>query len=236
MNRDDLDTRIEEAVRDACQSVAPLQIENVAHRPAGADMLRRHRRIPPAAVLAVAAVIVVMATTLSILTDGESDTTTKVAAGPPTESAPPPPPDGPPPRPSPSGPIIAEGSLRSGHAWLLHVGGPADGLCLEIEVTEQDAPTVCSSHPVDAVLPESEAYRPLVHEDVRVPPVVFGRMPAGITEVEVALADGGTTERSGVYPGPGGPFYMVEVPGDAPPVTVVGFGDDGASALFDVRR
>lgn len=236
MNRDDLDTRIEEAVRDACQSVARLQIENVAHRPAGADMQRRHRRIPPAAVLAVAAVVVVMATTLSIFTDGEN-TTTNVAAGPPTESsAPPPPPDGPPPRPSPSGPIIAEGSLRSGHAWLLHVGGPAGGLCLEIEVTEQVAPTACSSHPVDAVLPETEAYRPVVHNDVRVPPVVFGRRPAGITEVEVALADGGTTGRSSVYPGPGGPFYMVEIPGDARPVTVVGFGEHGASALFDVRR
>lgn len=237
MNRDDLDTRILEAARDARQSVARLEIGNMAHRPAGAHILRRHRRIPAAAVVAVAAVVVVMATTLSILTDGESDTTTNVAAGRPTESqAPPPPPDEPPDPPSPSGPIIAEGRLRSGHAWLLHVGGPGDGLCLAVEIAGEGRPTTCSSHPVDAVRPEGEVYRPLVHGDVRVPPVVFGRMPAGITEVEVALADGGTTERSGVYPGPGGPFYMVEVPGDAPPVTVVGFGEDGTSALFDVRR
>ncbi len=149
---------------------------------------------------------------------------------------PPPPPDGPPPAPDPFEPVIAEGTLPSGEAWLLGVGGPDDGLCLEVATAARAMPTTCSSTPLGSALPGEDAYRPLLYGDIRVPPVVFGRMPAGITEVEVALANGARTERSAVSPGEFGPFYTVAVPADTAPVAVIGLRGDGTSVRYEVHQ
>lgn len=243
MNRDQLDTRIHEGARAARASVTGLSAEAMAHRAPGTRAVRRARRVATAGVLAVATVAVLMATTLLVSTDDGGDEATNVAAGPPTEpQMPPPPPDGPPPAPSPFEPVIAEGTLPSGEAWLLGIGGPTDSLCLAVAAGEGVMPTACSGTPLgpalpgDAAPPGDEAYRPLVHGDTRVPPVVFGRMPAGITEVEVALANGARTERSAVFPGEYGPFYAVAVPVDAVPGAVIGRSGDGTSVRYEVRQ
>lgn len=251
MNRDHLDARIQEAVREARASVSGLSAEAMAHPVPAPHAGRRARRVTFAGVLAVAAVAVLMATTLLVSTDDGGDEATNVAAGPTAESQMPPPP---PPSPAPDGrppaavavgegrqvvhrfePVIAEGTLPSGEAWLLGVGGPDDGLCLAVAAASA-MPITCSSTPLGPALPGDDAYRPLLSGDVRVPPVVFGRMPAGITEVEVALANGARTERSAVLPGEYGPFYTVAVPADTAPVAVIGLRDDGTAVRYEVRQ
>ncbi len=238
MNRDQLDTRIHEAARAARASVTGLAGEAMAQRAPGTRAVRRARRVATAGVLAVAAVAVLMATALLVSTDDGGDDATNVAAGPPAESQmpPPPPPDGPPPAPSRFEPVIAEGTLPSGEAWFLGVGGPDDGLCLAVVAVARAMPTTCSSTPLGPALPGDDAYRPLLYGDIRVPPVVFGRMPAGITEVEVALANGATTERSAVFPGEYGPFYTVAVPAGTVPIAVIGRSRDGTSIRYEVRQ
>ncbi|MBW3651269.1 MAG: hypothetical protein KY458_11955 [Actinobacteria bacterium] len=235
MSRDQLDTRIHEAARAARASVTGLAAEAMAHRAPGTRAVRRARRVATAGVLAVAAVAVLMATTLLVSTDDGGDEATNVAAGPPTEAQMPPP-DGPPPAPSPVDLMIAEGTLPSGEAWILGVGGPADGLCLAVEIGDDGMPSACSSTPLGPALPGDDAYRPQLYGDIRVPPVVFGRMPAGITEVEVVLANGARTERSAVFPGEFGPFYTVAVPADTVPVAVIGHSGDGESVRYEVRQ
>lgn len=235
MSRDHLDTRIHEAAGAARGSVTGLVAAARVHRAPGTSVVRRARRVATAGVLAVAAVAVLMATTLLVSTDDGGDDATNVAAGPPTEPHLPPP-DGPPPAPSPVESVMAEGRLPSGEAWLLGAGGPADGLCLAVAVGEGGTPTACSSTPLGPALPGDDAYRPLLYGDIRVPPVVFGRMPGGITEVEVALANGVKTERSAVFPGEFGPYYTVAVPADTVPVAVIGLRGDGTSVRYEVHQ
>ena len=231
MSRDDLDTRIHEAAGAARASVTGLSAEAMAHRAPGTRAVRRARRVATAGVLAVAAVAVLMATTLLVSTDDGGDDATNVAAGPPAESqVPPPPPDGPPPAPSPVERVIAEGTLPSGEAWILGVGGPDDGLCLAVAGISG----ACSSTPLGPALPGDDAYRPLLLGDTRVPPVVFGRMPADIAEVEVALANGEKTERIAVFPGEYGPFYMVELPAGTALVAVIGVRGDSTSVRYEM--
>jgi len=140
--------------------------------------------------------------------------------------------------PLPTEGVVAQGTAANGAEWSLSIGGPSTEVCLTIEVIDDSAsrPSVCAGLPDAGSLTPEEAFRPLAHDDERVPPFLFGRMPPTVTEVEVILADGGSLGRVPVARGVGGPFYAVEVTGGSEAIAVFGYNRDGTSVRFDLPR
>lgn len=237
MNQNDLDARIGTAAQDARASVERLSDDVMARRLPGTEVLPRPRRVATAGVVSVVAVAVLMATAVLVFTGTASDDRTNVAAGPSTApGVPTSRPEEAPPDPAVSTVVIAEGILEGGQRWILHIGGPSDGLCLGVELGEGVTSDACSSRPIDDAPPGDDAYRPVVHRDTQVPLLVFGRMPVGVGEVEAVLEDGRRVGRSPVLPGEYGPFYMVEAPAHTTPVAVVGTKRDGTSVRYEVQQ
>jgi len=140
--------------------------------------------------------------------------------------------------PLPTEGVIGQGTAGNGATWILTITKPPAEVCLTIEVVDGTGgqPTACSALAAAGSLPAEVAYRPQVHGDDRVPPFVFGRLPPGVTEVEVILADGGSLGRVPVARGVGGPFYAVEVTGGSTAIAAFGYQPDGTSVRFDLPR
>lgn len=221
----DLDERARTAARDARASVA-----SVAQAALAGDLAMPPRRGTVVALgrLAVLAVLAVMAGIALVVPDGDDDSA--VVADGTREDPPSAPPQ------SPFGDdfgdsAVAEGNAADGRAWVLNVGGPSAGLCFTTDVPRA---TACQGHRPSEAIPAGERYRPVVFDDLRGPPFVFGRMPADVAAVEVILEGGEVGARQPVLPSDDGPVYAVELDAGTTPAAVLGIRADGSSMRFDV--
>ena len=218
MSTVDLDSRARQAAAAARGSVAPVAA--LATPPAA-----RRAKGPRLRLAGGAAAAVVVAVALISL----GDDVTRVSTGPAGQGAPAPsrPPGTPPPRPTPplSGTAVpvATGTADDGRAWELFLGGPSNDLCLGFEGTG-----VCAGEPFGA-----PAHRPVHFAELRAPAFVFGRVEADVTGVSVILGTGTTLAPQPVIEAEGGPYYVVELPDDTPPVAVVGHRPDGSTVRHD---
>lgn len=132
---------------------------------------------------------------------------------------------------------LGQGTAANGAAWTLALGEPSAGLCLTVEAgAGGNGRSVCAALPAEDSVASEENYLPVRHAGSGVPPFVFGRMPPGVTEVEVILADGGSLGRVPVVSERGGVFYAVEVTGVSQPIAVFGYLVDGTSVRFELPR
>ena len=214
MSTVDIDSRAREAAGAARASVAPVA--------APAATPRARRAGGPRLVLAGGAAAMAVAVALTVAGDEVTRLSTTPAGRQESRSR-----DTPPPRPTPalSGHAVpfATGTATDGRGWQLFLGGPSDDLCLGV-----DGAGACAGVPFGA-----PAHRPVHFDELERPAFAFGRVDAGVTRVSVVLADGTTLGPEPVIEASGGPYYVVELPGAAPPVTVVGHRADGSSVRYD---
>ena len=134
---------------------------------------------------------------------------------------------------APTTPSIATGTASDGRAWSLSIGGPSNDLCFGVELAPGSAsrPSSCAGNP--GGLPPTDPYRPLFHNELRTPPFVFGRMPAGTVAVELvsSVPVGG---RVPVIEGSGGPYFVIELPDRTKPEAVIGYRADDKSERYAV--
>lgn len=229
----DVDARGRDAARAARDAVGPVVDAMLSRR---VVRRRRDRAVTLAGVGTVAALVLLLA----VVALREGATTVSVGpASPGSATSVPPRPDPPglPPLPTGDAPL-AEGRSSDGRRWWLTVGGPSADLCLSAEVspTERDRsgaatavlrPTTCAGGPLAG--PDPDRYRPRRHGDVRVPNLVFGRLPDDVAVVTVELGEGAATTPTPVLQREGGPYYVVELPPAARPVAAVGHRTDGTT-------
>lgn len=261
MVTDALSARAREAALAAMASVHPVELEVLSGRAAKRDRVPRPPHVARPALMAVGAVVVVAVGLGALGVTARSDDT-KVSTRPadqptsllPTTSlAPASPastpalptggsgPDRPGREPLPgAGPekVVAAGRINDGRTWTLSASGPSDDLCLSVDLTEKTniRPTVCAGRPPGDSSSADDRYLPLVNDDGRKPPLVFGRLRGDAAEVEVVLSDGRTIGRHRVISGDGGPFFVVELPVAATPAAVIAYQQDGRSERYAILR
>lgn len=246
----DLDQRGRRAAEAALASVQPMvQAALAAHGPRRSDRPLPKRSISRGAGIALAGA---GAGVLGLIVFGVSNdsSVTDVTAGSPGQSSQPAPavsssaqPGSVRPGPAPSNrppvpaadKVITSGRTTDGRSWTLSVGGPSEDLCLFVEVLDGSNahPTVCATRAPGS--PDAaDPFVPRVNNDGRSTPMVFGRMPADVGQVEVVLADGRAIDRRDVIPSAAGTFFVVELPPGTTASVVVGYRQDGSSSRYSV--
>lgn len=229
MSTEDLDTRGREAARAARTAVRPVvEATSPRFRPGRARLSR-------AIGFAIAGACVVAGLlALAVLSPSGTRVSTGPAAGVPTTTTPPPlPPTGLPSR-TPFETPITSGRTSDGRTWSLFIGGPSNDLCLGVDLGDGSGAqtSTCAGSPFGA--PALDPYQPHFHNDLRVIPTVFGRVAPDIVGVEVVRATGQPVGPVPVIHARGGPFYVVELPGSARPVAVIGHRADGTTVRYSV--
>jgi len=230
MSADDLDTRGREAARAARSAVLPV-VEAARTR------FRGSRAGPGRAIALTLAGAWVVAglITLAVLRPSGTRVSTGPASGVPATTASLPPP---PPTRFPSGtPLeapITSGRTSDGRTWSLFVGGPSNDLCLGVDVGDGSGvrTDTCAGAPFGA--PAPDPYQPHFHDDSRIIPTVFGRVPPDVVSVEVLRAAGQPVGPVPVIQAAGGPFYIVELSGSARPVAVIGHRPHGTTVRYNI--
>lgn len=222
MSTVDIDSHAREAAGAARASVAPIAALATTPRARRAGGPRVVRPGGPRLVLAGGAAAMAVAVALSIGGDAVPRLSTTPAGQQESRTR-----DTPPPLPTPAlsgaGVPLAAGTATDGRGWRLFLGGPSDDLCLGVDGTG-----ACAGVPFGA-----PADRPVHFDELDRPAFAFGRTEAGVTRVSVVLDDGTTLGPEPVVEATGGPYYVVELPDDAPPVAVVGHRADGSSVRYD---
>lgn len=230
----DLDTRAREAARAAHAAVEPI---------AAAMLARRREPRKSSAAVALTCLGAGVATLVLAIALLLPDTATTVSVGPaasPTTTISPRPPF---PPDLPDSPIevtpLAEGKSDDGRSWWLYIGGPSADLCLSAETAIPEAalpgappttvlrPGTCGA---GATFGPADTFRPHENGDIRVPDLVFGRMPEGVVSVAIELGGSvAATDPAPVVQAEGGPYYVIEIPADAEPLAAVGQRADGTT-------
>jgi hypothetical protein len=225
--RTDIDRRGNDAAAAARDAVMPVVAAASPRFPGDAGRPWRSTSFLLAAACLAAALIVMVARwsyNSTVSTGPASNTPAPTTAlGPPPTL---------PPASIPGGTPISSGRTSDGRTWSLSIGGPSNDVCLFVDLGSRTGTGSCAGAPFGA--PAPDPYQPLVENDSRIIPMVFGRVAPDVVSVEVVLATGQPVGSVPVIEGNGGPFYAVEVPRPNRPVAVVGHRSDGTTVRYNV--